>query len=568
MNDPLAAPKSVNPLDVLLSSIHAGARHMFSFLSPTDRGVLYAVDMRMRSIAERMRVKVPPWCPSQVTTHLPFDKLHEYLCSAAADGHVGAIRAIQDVTASSHPFFGTILPTYMSDAARQSARTGQLESLRFLVHAAGQLPNEVVKDAVPHLDCMRFLTDEMRAPVDKWTAARAAASGNVECLAFVMDRLGNVDDDTCKTVMSGAMRGGSEECVRHLTGRGMSVHFTYSVGCYTPALAFAKFLKNEGWTPNFSDVMAVAKKGDLDVLRFIIEACGALQTARIGFQEPVQEAAHGGHLPCMRYLIEEAGCSTQGAIEAAAAGGSVECIRYLVEERGCVVTCGAVTNAARYGRIPALRWMVDERAGLMFNVKKAIEAAAEAGHMESLRYFVEEKGAALTPYSVNILASKGHVDVLRHFVEAGSVSLTSSLARCAARDPSAKSLRFLISVGCPVDVSVAAAAAQAGNSAGLRYLCDEVGCQVDVTVANAAVRCEEAGQSIIDYLLLRKCPVDKTTLLAAIQAADIRSVRVLMNAGLMCSVAEAMAAIESRRFAPDTRTQHTLDLCLKLIREA
>ena len=110
------------------------------------------------------------------------------------------------------------------------------------------------------------------------------------------------------------------------------------------------------WTIN-----AAAFKGNLEMLKYCFSnGCPCEE------KEACTQAAAGGHLDCLRFLVDKVqpsrGTEMQAAGEAAC-GGHVEILKYFVEERKMIEEVGKftlVSGAAKYGQIDCLKYLIEE----------------------------------------------------------------------------------------------------------------------------------------------------------------------------------------------------------------
>ena len=527
-------PRHVSPLNYLLGSLHTGVAHVFSFLTATDRGMLYAVDTRTRRLVGRQQI--PPWCMLRPGLNCDVGgQLRKYLCAAARDGHVGAVRhmsdAMRDVTDERlASYFGIVTPIFLEEACSSAAKEGQVDCMRFILGVIDHPPKDIVVDAACDERCLRTVVEEFGMGVDVDVVKASARSGRVACLSFALERFDGVmsDSDRQKVALA-AVHGGSVECARYLEDNGFGFAKVYIVhgSKGSAGVDMVSFLRARGWTPCVQDVEFIASAGRLETLRSVIESTG------VSCSSIVNAAARAGKMDCLRYLVEQRGMEVLRAVHDAAAGGSVEVLAYLTD-RGSKVCAQDVLVAAKHGHAEALRFMVercDAECG-----GHIVETACRHGQLAVLRYLVEEKGVPLTVDAAATMAENNHLECLRHFVESEVIRPHNRVVFGAIKSSNASCLRYLLDHNFPVDLHVANLAAE-GN-------------RVDA----------------LDIMMRRDVQIGKETLLHAICYGAFDSVRLLLERGVGCSMEEAEEA--SRTFTLGPTHESQTQLCLTFVRQA
>ncbi len=212
------------------------------------------------------------------------------------------------------------------------------------------------------------------------------------------------------------------------------------------------------------DVMsALARRGHLDAMR---QLHAQSRTASLVQPSTLRQAAAGGHLNVVRWLMEEQGCrdgSCGEAYTAAAEYAQLHILQYL-RARQPPLPCNihACVAAAHGGHVAILDWLRRDRLGWTSDVAAA---AAGAGQLATLRWVVEQ-GCPLGTRNGNDCAREaaagGHVDVLR-FLGSQNCVLTAGVAEQAAQHGQLQALLWLRQKGCPWDGTCWVAAVRRGH---------------------------------------------------------------------------------------------------------
>jgi ankyrin repeat protein len=144
-------------------------------------------------------------------------------------------------------------------------------------------------------------------------------------------------------------------------------------------------------------------------------------------------AAEHGHLPVVRYLIEDSGQSVDAtardnrALRYAAANGHLSVVRYFIEDSGqsddvTVHSNFALRYAAANGHLSVIRYLIEDSGQSVdatTNYNYAIRLAACNGHLSVVRYLIEESGqpiniTAWDNGALKFATENDHTDVIQY----------------------------------------------------------------------------------------------------------------------------------------------------------
>ena len=154
-------------------------------------------------------------------------------------------------------------------------------------------------------------------------------------------------------------------------------------------LKWAREVKHCGWDE--STINEAAFTGNLEMLKYCFSNdCPGDE------KKACRYAAWKGHLDCLRFLFGKVKPSREtekDVVIQAACGGHVEILKYFVEERKisedaeAKITC--VSSAAKYGQIDCLKYLIEE-AKAPLNDWRYIAWARYYEHLECVNYLLEK----------------------------------------------------------------------------------------------------------------------------------------------------------------------------------
>ena len=184
------------------------------------------------------------------------------------------------------------------------------------------------------------------------------------------------------------------------------------------------------------------------------------------------------------------------------------------------------SDVARPGRVALVKWALaegcprDDGYGDADGYTMAA-AAASFGHMELVRWLIQEQGFAMTRKVMNGAAGGGNLELVRWLRGEGC---DWSVGTCmhAAEAGRLAVLQWLRAEGCPWDVDTCNAAAQHGHLATLRWACEN-GCDWNADSCSFAAY---GGQlEVLQFLRANGCPWDALTCYDAVDRSHVEVLR-------------------------------------------
>ncbi|KAL7750913.1 hypothetical protein RI367_003492 [Sorochytrium milnesiophthora] len=152
----------------------------------------------------------------------------------------------------------------------------------------------------------------------------------------------------------------------------------------------------------------------------------------------LMEAAAGGHLPAVQYVVcavKQGGSgncdSAMGmALQAAVARGHVHVASWLHGTSAHYVESSTVREAAAHGHLRALQWLHERGIGKF--TEEVMDAAAAGGYLEVVDWLLQHRTEGCTVQAVNGAAAGGHLPVLRRLLQHGVGGTAQATERAAA----------------------------------------------------------------------------------------------------------------------------------------
>ena len=158
--------------------------------------------------------------------------------------------------------------------------------------------------------------------------------------------------------------------------------------------------------------------------------------------------------------------------QAAARFGHLELVRWLVEEQGFEIDDAVVDNAAGSGNLELVQWLWGNE-GVEVD-KRLIRRATESGHLELVRWLVEEQGFEIDDAVVDNAAGSGNLELVQWLWGNEGVEVDKRLIRRATESGHLELVRWLVEEqGFEIDNAVVDNAAGSGNLELVQWLWDD-----------------------------------------------------------------------------------------------
>ena len=242
---------------------------------------------------------------------------------------------------------------------------------------------------------------------------------------------------------------GDIELAKEFVEKGEDMGDAIFSAAYSGNLDLVKYLVGKGGKVDTQDVSAAAHSGNIELVKYLIKKGGKFA------ESSVSSAATNGKLAMIKYLVEEENVKiNDSAIANATQNGHFDVIKYLLgdevrDEQGNVYklpkekkakighSITTMENAIRHGDFEIIKYLSDKGAiggidaAIVRNkleiVKHLSEKgeypsghilvnAAKNGHLEILRYLMDEKNVKIADYAVDRAAEQGQFDVVKYLV--------------------------------------------------------------------------------------------------------------------------------------------------------
>ena len=188
-----------------------------------------------------------------------------------------------------------------------------------------------------------------------------------------------------------------------------------------------KYLFGQGIQIDANAYKIIAENGNLDMLKLLYNKQKQFHYVTWDYYA-VDAAIIGGHLNCLKFLIENKCVYSSYSNSHAAKHGQFECLKYLHEKKiGNYYDKGLITNAAIGGCMKCLQFLHKNNVeGKTFKYTYldprqshyATDHAASKGHLECLK-FLKNNGYLLNNTACTKAAQHGHLEVLKYLLDIG-----------------------------------------------------------------------------------------------------------------------------------------------------
>jgi hypothetical protein len=344
--DTAARRRTLNSHMTLYSAVFASAARVHW----AYKHVTFGFDARMQRIAGR----VADVDTLKVAHELGLDWSSAVLIGAAESASVVVLQWLHREQKCELP----------ADISNYAARSGRIDTLQWL-KALGSMPAtgaSVGAAAGAHVHVLQALhDDECDHQWDERVRSAAAKHGNLTTVKWLHEHWFYTDREK---ICGDAAESGSIEMLL--------------------------YLKQQGCRYNAGTMARAARRGHLAVCQHLVaEQCPLDETV-------CAAAARGGALEIVRSLRNNS-CPWHADLicDDAAQGDSIELMQYL-RQHGCDLSEEAMETALRSGDAPMCQYLRTEQCPWV-PVSSASRDAAAAGHVELLRWLLEEQGC---PYDL------------------------------------------------------------------------------------------------------------------------------------------------------------------------
>jgi len=360
----------------------------------------------MSSAASQGNLEMIKYC---VANKCPVD---ERACTRAArNGHLEVLKYLREEVKA--PVNGKVI--------KIAACHGDLELIRYIVEKKCAGWENGYLDALDiiamhgHFQCLKYLHEEVKLPLNGGMIDVAASRGHLEMIRYLVGKKCEGWEDGCRDALSSAVHCGEVECLKYLHEE-IKVPFDQDDEDSTIDLAL------RGGSTN------------VEMFKYLVENnCPIKEPYRTcsGLIRYQSSHHHGGRKPKGR-------CNFM----------LLECLKYLHEEVKMPLTEDTMIEAAGFGEIEIMRYLVEKKCPIGSD-GQAISRAAEDGDLETIKYLYEI-GAPVNERACENAAKKGHLDCLKYLHETAKAPWDSDAVREAHKRNHTDCLQYLLDNDCPL----------------------------------------------------------------------------------------------------------------------
>ena len=331
---------------------------------------------------------------------------------AAQHGHLPLVRYLVEKMGSD------FLAKHGKFLACLAAERGHLNILKFMIKQIGADPN--------------FMASRERQITLASLLHLASREGHLHVLRYLVEHHGcdpSCKDDEGITPLYLASKEGHMDIVSYLITEahcdpncisedGRTCLHAASIGGKLNVIKYLLVEHNCQIRPDYNGYTPLhyaAAEGNLDVLIHLIEICFDPNSSNEGMSY-LRLATQRGHLPLVRYLVEEMGSDVtledkhgRSLTYLAAEGGHLDILKYLIEEKRAdsQFKTSKEWNATRFTMAPG---------------RSLVHTASREGHLHVVRYLVEHHGCdpsckddeGITP--LYLACQEGHMDIVSYLI--------------------------------------------------------------------------------------------------------------------------------------------------------
>lgn len=202
------------------------------------------------------------------------------------------------------------------------------------------------------------------------------------------------------------------------------------------------------------------RRGDLDEFKQWVDDMGI--DVHDDNEKALNLACRYGHLPTVRYLIEEKHADVQNntlgpPLTWAVIHNHIAVVKYLTTIPGILVEPGVLNVAAEKGYLEILKYMVEDmKMDPHMNDEEPLVSACTYGHLPVVRYLVEEQKADVRVRNDTPLVSAYNCGIVAYLISKGvDVNARNSFAmRFAAEKGSLETVKYLVQKGSHIQAGM------------------------------------------------------------------------------------------------------------------
>ena len=196
-------------------------------------------------------------------------------------------------------------------------------------------------------------------------------------------------------------------------------------------------------------------------------------------KDTVQFAIESGNLQLLKSLVEKGAEIPDDSVSSAAAEGHLDIVKYLVDEKGIGVSYYSFWYAAHNGHFPVMEYLF-EKGVTISDSSDAVNytfAYGNSSRLEVVKYLIE-KGAKIDHESVSFAIADGGVisfDSVKYLIDEKGAKISDDAVYNAVLEGHLHIVKYLVEKGADVTEGILGTAAYEGHFDIVKYLVDEKG---------------------------------------------------------------------------------------------
>lgn len=275
---------------------------------------------------------------------------------------------------------------------------------------------------------------------NKYGSAMVEASkhGHTSIVKLMIDldsRKSSMTHKDYKVALDNAVENANSEMISILLQNGANSSNAIVISARKGFISYVEFFYNLGQGLSETALLEAAKYNHREIVNFLIlkgvDPIFAFKGAcEGGHKEIIDElinlgifnynygmtySAKGGHKDLVNYFIDKGGDDYYNALNAASRNGHIDIVKYLIDKTPDNIP-GLLLSASESGQLQVVKMLADLIPGCTEDFTESFEAAASKGHLDIVKFFIENRLVYEYTGALSEATSGNHKDVMEYLL--------------------------------------------------------------------------------------------------------------------------------------------------------